>query len=111
MNNKIWIVEGSTGEYSDHSEWPIAFYEDEDLAKRHVEKAAARYREINVALGYSEDGEGAANCGKCYRSPRYDCEAHKDLRNEWDPDMSIDYTGTNYRCYSVERGTLELARS
>ena len=33
----IYIVYGSTGEYSDRSEWPVAAYMDETLARTHRE--------------------------------------------------------------------------
>jgi len=36
---KIYIVNGSCGEYSDRQEWQICAYESEHLAKSHVEGA------------------------------------------------------------------------
>lgn len=88
---ELWIVEGSTGEYSDHIEWPICFYESEDLARAHVEKAKARA------------GELLNECG----GDRWRIKAGA---NEWDPGMQIDYTGVNYWAYSVKRGPLEAGR-
>ncbi len=38
---KIWIVQGSTGEYSDHSEWPVCGYYDETAAKSFAELLGA----------------------------------------------------------------------
>ena len=34
--DKVWIVEGATGEYSDHYEWPVCFYETEAEAQAMV---------------------------------------------------------------------------
>ena len=101
---RIWLVEGATGEYSDHTEWPVCFYYDEAKAKEHVEKAAARYRDIAAILKADEDAEDCS--GTCIRGPSAECPKHKDLKNEWDPTMQVDYTGTNYRCYPVELGQL-----
>ncbi len=41
---RVFIVEGSTGEYSDHIEWQIAAYLDESLAQEHVRLADEAYR-------------------------------------------------------------------
>jgi hypothetical protein len=68
---KIYIVEGTTGEYSDRMEWIVCAFTNEQKAKAHVEGAAKRAREIFLA-GY----------------PRQ--------RNEFDPEMQMDYSGTEY---------------
>lgn len=74
---KIYIVMGSAGEYSDHITWQVAAYNTEDEAEKHVEKAAERFRELN--LKYHED---------IYAIPKGE--------NEYDPHMRVDYTGTRY---------------
>lgn len=74
---KIYIVMGSAGEYSDHITWQVAAYNTEDEAKKHVEKAAERFRELN--LEYHED---------VYSIPQGE--------NEYDSCMHVDYTGTRY---------------
>jgi hypothetical protein len=35
----VYVVFGSTGEYSDHQEWPVVAYTDEERAKDHVLRA------------------------------------------------------------------------
>lgn len=90
----VWAVGGASGEYSDHHEWPICFYYKESEAKAHVEKATARANEIQNIIKTDD-------CGNCYSSPSDWCPAHKDLKNEWDPEMSIDYTGVNYYAYAL----------
>lgn len=80
----IFIVEGSTGEYSDHCEWPVAAYTNEEQAKLHVQKATERAKELMVGDKY----EWSELSGK--------------QLNEWDRGMHVDYTGVNYRYYSVD---------
>lgn len=38
MSRTIFVVEGNTGEYSDHIEWPVKAYTSEDAAKEMVLK-------------------------------------------------------------------------
>jgi hypothetical protein len=76
MMTHIYVVWGATGEYSDHQEWPVIAYEDEQLAQEHVTKASERYRELLAQIGNN------------YKIP--------DGANEWDPNMRVDYTGTRY---------------
>jgi ribosomal protein L6P/L9E len=80
----IYIVEGSTGEYSDHQEWPVIAYKNEEDAKAHVEQASAFAREIM-----------AGSKSHMYNDIR-------DAKNPYDVNMRIDYTGVNYRYYSIE---------
>ena len=78
----IYIVEGSTGEYSDHRDWMLCAYRDEAAAQEHVEKATARANELVAEYQRSYDIPSGAN--------------------EHDPSMQIDYTGVRYTYYSVE---------
>lgn len=87
----IWVVEGSTGEYSDHIEWPVKAFDDEGAANVFCERVSARYREI-VALfpgGYLQ-----------WSRARY--ESDPVALNELDPAMQMDYTGTNYLVYPIQ---------
>lgn len=77
---KIYIVYGSTGEYSDRNEWPVAAYADEALAQCHVAAATRWYQENDCF----EKREGAWGC------------------NPFDPAMSIDYTGTHWYLGGVD---------
>ena len=84
----IWIVEGSTGEYSDHTEWPVCAFKTEELAKEMVELCSAEYRRIKIRreeLGLERWEDLPADC------------IHK-----YDKGFTEDYTGTNYQCYPVE---------
>lgn len=76
----IYIVEGSTGEYSDRREWPVMAYRNEEQAKAHVLKA-----------------QEWAN------QQRYDHgRVREDPRNPHDPGFQLDYTGTTYYYYAIE---------
>jgi hypothetical protein len=76
----IFVVEGSTGEYSDHREWPVMAYRDEAAAKAHVEAATRRANDLKA---------------------QHACDI-PDGANEHDPGMQTDYTGTRYYYYAVE---------
>ena len=46
---KVYVVMGTSGDYSDRREWVVCAYTDEALAKQHVELAQARSRETWAA--------------------------------------------------------------
>lgn len=73
---KIWVVHGTTGEYSDRWEWVVCAFADEQKAKDFAEAATRRAKEIAV----SRDSQ--------YRVPLG--------TSEYDPRMQMDYTGTDY---------------
>lgn len=87
MTNTIYVVFGTTGEYSDRSEWPVRAFRTEAQAQELIEKASAAARE--VFLKY-ESGE----------LHRWDID-DGDF-NPYDSKMQIDYTGTTYYIYKVE---------
>ena len=72
----IYIVFGSTGEYSDHREWPVAAFLDESEAKEHVRRASL----IAEAL-YKERKE--SNPGFSYEMSG----------SPYDPNIEMDYYG------------------
>lgn len=77
---KIWIVEGTTGEYSDRDDWAVVAYKSKKKAEDHVRNAMLRAKEIEES-----------------RESRY--HAAEGV-NQFDPKMRMDYTGTEY--YTVE---------
>ena len=77
---KIWIVEGTTGEYSDRTDWVVCAYKSKKKAEDHVFNAMRRGKEIEKS-----------------RESRYRVA---EGANEFDPKMRMDYTGTEY--YTVE---------
>lgn len=82
----IFVVEGSTGEYSDHYEWPVCAFVDEKKAADLVVKAQARANELF-----------AQYCAG--NRMRYD-EIPEEA-NEFDLRMHADYTGVRYRYFPV----------
>lgn len=81
---KLYIVMGTTGEYSDRIEWPVAAYEDTEEAEKHVDAATRRSKEL---MGQRK--------GNYY-------DEHPKEFNIYDPGGQIDYTGTDYYILEVE---------
>ena len=79
---KIWIVEGTTGEYSGHRYWVVCAYKSKQKAEDHVRNAMLRAKEIENS-----------------RESRY--HAAEGI-NEFDPKMQMDYTGTEYYTIGCE---------
>jgi len=72
----IYIVTGATGEYSGHREWAVMAYFNKEAAHSHATNAARRAEELAAA-----------------QSDRYSAKTGP---NEFDPNMQMDYTGTEY---------------
>ena len=81
--SNIYVVVGTTGEYSDRIEWPVIAYHSEVEAEEHV-KAASRWLEQNVVPN------------RPYRPRLPD-----GVKNPYDPEMELDYTGTKWFIYTV----------
>lgn len=81
---KIYIVQGATGEYSDHREWLVAAFFSEANAQSLVVNASRRADELYLQYGSST----------YYTIP--------DGANEFDLDMQKDYNGTRYSYEVVE---------
>lgn len=81
----LWIVTGSTGEYSDRCEWTLCAYRTAEEANRHVELAQAEADRIERTR------ENRYNSGE---------------PNKYDSRMQMDYTGTSYHCEMVELRSL-----
>lgn len=58
---KVYVVFGSTGEYSDRSEWPVAVYPVKREAEAHVALADKRARELCVSADGRCDYEALDN--------------------------------------------------
>lgn len=81
MSGQVYIVMGSTGEYSDNREWPVLAYVDEAEAKAHV----ARCDEWLLANGCHMNSDRSVSWHDRSR-----------LKNPHDESMDVDYTGTRY---------------
>lgn len=88
--DKIWIVQGTTGEYSDRNQWPVCAMYSESAAKEYAELLCtmARATVNDVVRTKTEQWDWD------------ETEAGKLLKTE-DPEVSMDYNGTTYTAYSV----------
>lgn len=89
MNKQVWLLVGSTGEYSDHQEWFVGYYTKEEDARARVEFLSAKARQLYV----SED-----NLITDWRSR----EKNVQEMRKYDPGFVCDYTGSNYNIYPLE---------
>lgn len=90
--SKIWIVKGRCGEYSDKTEWVVAWYESEESANAHAKEATAWAKENGEAWRDAQFGDG------------------DEPRSPFDPYFDTDYTGTDYIVEWVERGRVSIGR-
>jgi hypothetical protein len=81
---KIFIVRGTTGEYSDQRSWLVAAYRDETLANIHADTAAAKARAHEKKTERYSHDDGLA-----------------EAMGAWDPDAKMDYAGTDYHVLPV----------
>lgn len=121
----VYIVIGATGEYSDHLEWPVKAYTDEDAAQDHVEKASRRANELYAEREMHQRRiEVWINSWKeTHPTRRFTIDWQDDMppdikesmdrrgqldsydnnkENEYDPDMQLGYSGVNYYLWTVE---------
>lgn len=82
MSNVVYVIQGTTGEYSDRNDWLVCAYHSREKAEEHTRKAMLRAKEIRGVGQFS------------YNVPQG--------VNEFDPNMQMDYTGTEYTVYEVE---------
>lgn len=81
--NKVWVVIGTTGEYSDRCEWYVCGYTDKEKATEHADQATL----------------WAVRNKDRLRETRYD---ESPLKSPYDEDIVCDYTGTDYYVAEVE---------
>ena len=90
--DKVFIVAGSCGEYSDYTEWPIVAYSTEKAAREHSDKAQISANKINAAAQDIDYGI----------SDRYQKIESLLKTNKYDLEMRQDYGETHYGVYEVE---------
>lgn len=98
MAETLWIVYGSTGEYSDRTEWAVAVVDCEDDAKLLVTILQQQYLKIPPEM--LED--------------QWNHEAEMKAIMSLDPDFKCYYTGTSYfygRADHLSRLDIETAQS
>jgi uncharacterized membrane protein YebE (DUF533 family) len=82
----VHLVVGSTGEYSDHSQWNVAAYTTREQAEEHVRRLNEMVAATKADGGMDWDGRGAVA---------------ERVRKTLDPDCDIDYTGVEYEIQEV----------
>lgn len=86
---KCWIVTGSTGQYSDRTEWPVRVFLQEKSAIDFFDKLDRAYLSFpQTKRGYERDEGQMEELEKCMK--------------ELDPRFMEDYTGTTYFLDVVE---------
>lgn len=90
----MYAVIGHTGEYSDHTQWLVCVYPEEEQAKQHAELANVAVKELQRELNAIED-----------RDLTWDEEqqARQKLLREfpYDANVAVDYTGSRYEVLPV----------
>lgn len=86
----IYVVMGTTGEYSDNIEWAVVYFTDETDAQTFVTLAEAESR---VEYEACQESETVWEC-------------RRDVKHSMDPEFRMDYTGTTYFVHEVGLGEL-----
>lgn len=86
MSYRIYVVQGSTGEYSDRNEWPVRAFKSEAKAKAMVVSLEEAARPFNDP-GFDRFERAA--------------EWKAAMAEAGDPGASLDYTGVHYSYYWV----------
>lgn len=84
---RIWIVMGSTGEYSDRTEWPVLAFTSEADARVHI--AALDVRMQQMPQDWKDNRWDYNDEIAAHMAPL-------------DPGFSLNYSGTSYFCYEVK---------
>jgi hypothetical protein len=92
---KVYVVCGSTGEYSDHTEWAVCAYEKQEMAELLVTR-------LTQAVGAAAVSLRRAGVGGLEYEARRVLEAQLQL---YDPECVIDYTGVRWWVQEVELRT------
>lgn len=98
--NMVHVVIGYCGEYADATRWLVAAYKNKADAQEHSTKAEARAAELYEACISPDVGRPGRSARPSYLTLLDRLRDDKD-RNEFDPSMRVDYTGTEYQVDSV----------
>lgn len=78
--NTIWVVQGTTGEYSDRDEWIVVAVNSQELAEEWIKALDIQYQSIPPEL----------------RDDRWEHQDAIEKIMSLDPKFRMDYTGTSY---------------
>lgn len=77
---RAYVIIGTTGEFSDRSEWPVAVVSSEDAAKRYIEALDEQYQRLPPE----------------WRDNYWDSDGQMKAHMSLDPNFGCGYTGTSY---------------
>lgn len=97
--SKIYVIVGSVGEYSDHKEWYVCAFRNQEEAQAFVMAVSAESRDIrNRILIYNQEHPKEQDVWTFLYSSESAPEA---LKSQLDPDMEMD-PDVNYWYEEVE---------
>lgn len=82
----IYVVQGSTGEYSDHREWLVHAFRHEADAQAEVEFLTAKWMELRASDGTDWEER----------------HADEEAMRVFDPGFFTDYTGSHWNVLAVD---------
>ena len=88
----IFLVKGQTGEYEDRQDWIVKAFKQYDNARMFADDMNAQAKRMGVA----DDKAGSLSYTER--------DAAKKTLQEWDSQVSIDYTGVEYIVEAVSEG-------
>lgn len=89
--SKLYIVTGSTGEWSDRSTWLVRAFEDKLVAQEFVNTLTCMYEQYQ-----------GNKCG--YERPKQEMVTLEEQLWQFDPEFCEDYTGTHWYIEEVAYG-------
>lgn len=90
---KVYIIVGTTGEYSDHTQWNVATYIDKDQAQIHLERLNEQIKSLKL------DRESNNRPKRSYSDRK---QERTKIERTLDPNITVDYTGVSYGIEEVE---------
>jgi len=93
---KVWIVQGETGQYDDRIVWLFGWFETEEAAVQCTTF-------LKNMLKLAEEGvvDGTSPPQPMHYGRRAEVEG---LMKKFDPDFRMDYTGTKYSHFTIPKG-------
>lgn len=101
MDNTVYVIMGSTGEYSDRREWAVVYFKEEAGAQSLVELLTAEAQRVEREI--EKDSYSYYDHKYSDHWPQWWIDR---FCSKYDPNFIRDYTGTKYYIINVEPGKL-----
>lgn len=88
MKNKIFIIQGNTGKYSDRCDWLVKAFFSQERAQKHMEFLNNKLKELELLEGFEGDWKKRSDNSK--------------IMIQFDEGFHCDYTGSEYVLLTVE---------